>query len=242
MDTNNSYRKTSLSDHRSFTLIEMLVVIAIIGILAALLMPSLKSALGSAQSAQCRNNLRQVSIAGDLYRSTFYQKIPGLVNPGGTWSAWYSWASAFKMAGFLTSNATIWCCPSYKPDMAQINSGDRFISYSCYGINNRTLNVCGDIYEPESGDVNYMVLNFGKLKSPSRYHLFFDNLSSQQLTAGKLVPHSLQEVIWVKHSNAISTIFADGHANALNPINFSSLIMTPSPYSDPFSSRYYYDN
>jgi prepilin-type N-terminal cleavage/methylation domain-containing protein/prepilin-type processing-associated H-X9-DG protein len=52
---------------QGFTLIELLVVIAIIAILAALLLPALSRAKESAKSAQCLNQLRQISLATRLY-------------------------------------------------------------------------------------------------------------------------------------------------------------------------------
>lgn len=52
---------------RGFTLIEMLVVIAIVAILAGLLMPALQSALKSAHGASCLNNQRQLTAAFSFY-------------------------------------------------------------------------------------------------------------------------------------------------------------------------------
>jgi prepilin-type N-terminal cleavage/methylation domain-containing protein/prepilin-type processing-associated H-X9-DG protein len=54
--------------HNAFTLIELLIVIAIIAILAAILLPALARAKAKAQQTACLNNLKQTGIAYTMYR------------------------------------------------------------------------------------------------------------------------------------------------------------------------------
>lgn len=56
--------------NHAFSLVELLVVIAVIGILAALLLPVLSSAKKKALQIQCLNNVRQLSIASFTYATT----------------------------------------------------------------------------------------------------------------------------------------------------------------------------
>jgi len=70
------YTPTTSVKHHSFTLIEMLVVIAIIGILASLLFPALNRAISATKTISCANNIRQVSQAFIIYSNDNNGRIP----------------------------------------------------------------------------------------------------------------------------------------------------------------------
>ncbi|MDD2707466.1 MAG: DUF1559 domain-containing protein [Verrucomicrobiae bacterium] len=74
----------------SFTLVELLVVVGVISLLAAMLAPAVRSAREKARQIKCLCNLRQISIGIETYRANFNDLYPydpvnvnwmGLVNP-----------------------------------------------------------------------------------------------------------------------------------------------------------------
>ena len=126
---------------QNFTLIELLIVIAIILILVSLLLPALGSARKKAMEIQCRSNLKQVFTGLSMYASDYtWYPISYTDNQEG-WNQGYwsmkilpyveqktrkpkSWAEACSMR-----NSGILKCPSL---VVPQNSTD----LNCYSMNN----------------------------------------------------------------------------------------------------------
>lgn len=90
----------------AFTLVEMLVVIAIIVILASLVLTGIMAARQSAQSVQCLSNLRQLGLAVMQYRDQhgmypqYRAEYPPITNKYGVYRPDWQWIIAEYMGGW----------------------------------------------------------------------------------------------------------------------------------------------
>ena len=100
---------------KKFTLLELMVVIAIIGILVTLLLPSLQKAREKAKAKICMNNLKQLSYVSTMYaddsNGLFWFKDNGLSGP--PYASWVN--SSVTLSPYLNghdkwnSNDAVWC-------------------------------------------------------------------------------------------------------------------------------------
>ena len=76
----------------AFTLVELLVVIAVLAVLLSILLPSLGAARAQAQAGVCASNLRQVALANELYANDHeHRYCPGAADFIDVWIGTFHW-------------------------------------------------------------------------------------------------------------------------------------------------------
>jgi prepilin-type N-terminal cleavage/methylation domain-containing protein/prepilin-type processing-associated H-X9-DG protein len=93
----------------AFTLVELLVVVAIIAILAGLLMPILGSARATARDTICTGNLRGINTALLVYMSKYDNYLPPCGPDEGNTQAYEVW---YRALGPIVENWEVYECPS----------------------------------------------------------------------------------------------------------------------------------
>jgi prepilin-type N-terminal cleavage/methylation domain-containing protein/prepilin-type processing-associated H-X9-DG protein len=100
---------TRMCTKRAFTLVELLVVVAIIGTLIGLLLPAVQSARASARRTQCASNMRQVTLGVIQYADAHRGRFPSRSHNEDDVSRKLHWIE--QIAPFVESVDAIRRCP-----------------------------------------------------------------------------------------------------------------------------------
>ncbi len=110
-------RRTEKATPSGFTLIEVLVVIAVIGLLAAMLFPAFGRARANARRSSCQSHLKQVALGIKQYLQDFDERFPLIVQGQETTPPLYAFNSPpalgwAELIGPYLKNTQIFQCPS----------------------------------------------------------------------------------------------------------------------------------
>ncbi len=209
---------------QGFTLIELLVVLAIIAILAGLLLPVLATSKSKAQGITCGNNIRQLSLASNLYADENGSRLvnnhgkPQTVSLRNTWANnvedWLSsddntntaYLSGSLLGPYTGHSWQIYKCPS---DRSMADNGDRIRSMSM----NSQVGDPGEL----TNRFNPLYMQFFKvtdMPNPAGTFVFLDE-HPDTINDGFFM-NILENEAWGNlpasyHNGAGNLSFADGH-------------------------------
>jgi prepilin-type N-terminal cleavage/methylation domain-containing protein/prepilin-type processing-associated H-X9-DG protein len=225
-----------------FTLIELLTVIAIIGILAAILIPVVGRVRDSARAAVCSSNIRQCGMGMLILAEMDNGEIRARRDGDGGGNLW---PERLLAAGIISDREVIFC-PSgqvglddiYNPTAGGSPAGggdDAWAFRAGFGIfmiesapegmfnPNGTLQVVqGGFGQPS---IRMWVVNGEAVSDPSRYPLMGDSMNAangntiMRITSRSATASALS----LRHSRRANVFFLDGHVEAADPDRLGQL-------------------
>ena len=207
--------------HRSnaFTLIELLTVIAIIGILAAILIPVVATVRENARATKCVGNLRSTGTA----MINWINETDGILSTfrGGNQTTGL-WTRVLRDHGYYGPESESLICPSW-------DTGHDWHDWATYGLNFFDPNATQDNPSQTTGgnDFNRYTMNFNSTQiTPSRYILLGDTFrgsNGRQVFRIWSNGQNNNGAVHLRHNGRANIFFLDGHIESVGPNDFYRL-------------------
>ena len=217
----NTARSASRNGRSAFTLIEMLVVIAIIGILAAILFPVFARARENARRSSCQSNLKQIGLAAIQYT----QDNDGITVP--SWSGpdfnasdvteRYKWMDAIYP---YAKNEQIFNCPTDTIDKPyHFRDGT---NYGSYGINaSYYSDILATRRSPDSVNESQIEDASGTLwvsetvtMTAINFSISWPDIAANPTIDSTVNPRKLERLT-ERHLGTLNVLWCDGHVKAV---------------------------
>jgi prepilin-type processing-associated H-X9-DG protein/prepilin-type N-terminal cleavage/methylation domain-containing protein len=193
-----------------FTLIELLIVIAIIAILASMLLPALRNARASAKRIQCASNLKSMGAGFQIYTDDNNGFLVDINSVTGSNHYWYQKIGEIIYPNIdgiadTASGSYIFRCPDKKTE-------NGYLEYISYGMNCWQPNRIFGTSDP----TNQYPYKVSRVKTPSQTMLCMDSFGRDRVfpdSMGASYAELNVKSLTNRHSDGCNALFFDGHAD-----------------------------
>lgn len=234
-------------ERRGFSLVELLVVVAIIGLLAALLLPAIQSAREAARRSNCASNFRQVGLAmtqfcdthGGRWPETTHTTVPD-PDTGLFTKAWI-----YTIAPYMEDVDSIRICPSdplsiprYKQKMTSYTLNGYLSREALPPFDNRKKLVAMSktivAFElSEIKDASALGNDDGEIDLFGDHVHSFNWFSASNIAGKKVFKAISNEVAVDRHGGAAHYLYADGHVDLIPSEQINEWADTPFNFAIP---------
>lgn len=200
--------------HRGFTLVELLVVVAVIGILVALLLPAVQAARGAARSLHCKNNLHQLGLAMEQYLQISGGRFPGLAHS--TRDQAESWTN--RLAPFTERVDALRICPDDPAGRERLAARSTSYVYNEY-LGAEVEGAIRDQNSMQATSRNLVLMEGSDFRSMSvqNEHVHSASWFSPGNQDLGLVQWAVEKDLKLdRHSSGANYLYADGHVDFIS--------------------------